>query len=157
MANATTMDRVKATKRRVAEEFRRHGLDTYVHLVDAKGRVVVRTIFRTKDEFWDIQVKSMKGYGRVIGLDYEAIASSKSYILVVNYNFDDRNEYMYLLQRQTLLHVTKDKDWGDLWVNKPERQFYYEQKGQNLEDLAHRMSMPTFMHFVAHPPLYKGE
>jgi len=154
-----TMRRGKAAELRVMAELLRHGLDVYAPLVDERG---IDLIVRARDEhdkvrYWEIQVKSVKGYGQVIGLNYEILASSPTYILIVNYHFDDRDEYMYLLQRQALLHVAEKSGWGDLWVRKAERDFYFSEHNQTIEDLAERMSEPTFMHFVGHPPLYKGQ
>lgn len=153
MAHVATMDRVKAAKKTVAEKFRSHGLDAYVHVVDAKGRVVVRT----KDEFWDIQVKSMNGYNHLIGLDHEEIASSKNYILIVNYHFIYRDEYMYLVQEQALEHAPKGTEFGDLYLRKAQRLFYYEEKGQTLDDLADRMTARSFRRYIASPPMYKDK
>ena len=154
-----TMRRGKAAELRVMAELTRHGLDVYAPLIDDQG---IDLIVRAKDEhlkvrYWEIQVKSVEGYGRVMGLRHESISAfAGNYILIINYHFNERDEYLYLLQKQALKLVPPDAPSTNLCLSKSERSYYYEKKNQTLDNLADRMSSPKFSYYIAHPPGYKG-
>ena len=99
----------KAAELRISAELIRHGLDVYAPLVDVRAiDLIVRAqAANNKTCYWEIQVKSVGGYNRVIGVNHEVVNATPTYILIVNYNFGDRNEFMYLLQKQVLQHISQ--------------------------------------------------
>lgn len=131
----------KSSELMVAGELIRHGLDVYLPLVDDQAiDMIIRVPRDDTVEHYDVQVKSVSGYNRIVGLkDIES--KSDAYILVVHYRHDSKpDECLYLLRDQILKYHKKEYDWGDLIFNKPEREQHLP---QSLSDLAKRLKDDT--------------
>ena len=121
----------------VAGELVRRELDVYLPVVDDQAiDLVLRAESREGVRYYDVQVKSVKGYNRIVGVrDIEN--KPDGYILIIHYRHDKReDEFFYLEKEQILRHYSKDSDWGDLAFNKPERE---DHANQDLTDLAMRI------------------
>ena len=80
-----------------------------------------------------LQVKSVKGYKRIVGVK-SAEGRQGKYILVIHYRHDNRpDEFFYLTQEQNTRHHLKGSEWGNLIFNKLEREKY---RAQTLLQLA---------------------
>ena len=124
--------RGKSSELIVAGELLRHNLDVYMPCVDDQAiDLVIRVENEDKVTFYDVQVKSVKGYNRIVGVkDMSTICSR--YILIIHYRHDDKpDEFFYLTKDQIKKHHIEDSEWGDLVFNKPERERYCDQ------DLSH--------------------
>src|SRR5438045_6759412 len=72
---------------------------------------------------YDVQVKSVKGYNRIIGIRNLENKGSR-YILIIHYRHDNRpGEFFYLTKEQVALHHIAGS-WENLVFNKPERERY---------------------------------
>ena len=124
----------KSSELTVAGELIRHGLDVYLPCVDDQAiDLLLRASAPDGVHYYDLQIKSVKGYNRIVGLrDVER--QRGNYILIIHYRHDERpDEFFYLTREQIALHQLKDSEWGDLVFNRPERKRY---SGQTLADLA---------------------
>ncbi|MFL5800261.1 MAG: hypothetical protein ACJ8CR_00665 [Roseiflexaceae bacterium] len=133
----TRMRGGKSSELIVAGELLRHGLDVYLPCVDDRA---IDLLIRTEDHegvrHYDVQVKSVRGYNRIVGLKNIDIKSSR-YILILHYRHDEKaDESFYLTKDQVLRHYLKDSKWGDLVFNKVEREQY---AAQTLADLGQRI------------------
>lgn len=124
----------KSSELRVTSELVRRGVDVYFPCVDDKAiDFVIRQEIGEDIQYFDIQVKSVKGYNRIIGLG-DINAKEDNYILVIHYRHDNKpDEFFYLLRNQILEHWLADSGWGDLVFNKAQRQQY---ESQDLYTLA---------------------
>lgn len=121
----------------VAGELIRHGLDVYLPLVDDQAiDMIIRMPTHDGVKHYEVQVKSVSGYNRIVGLkDIES--KSDTYILIVHYRHDSKpDECLYLFRDHILKFHKKEYEWGDLIFNKPEREKYMP---QSLSDLAERI------------------
>ncbi len=134
----------KSSELMVAGELLRLGLDVYLPLVDDRAiDMIVRHPVKDVVRHYDIQVKSVSGYNRLIGLK-DIAAKDERYILVVYYRHVSKpDQCFYLTREQILLHHLPDSDWGDLVFNKPERELY---RCQTLPELAARIIGDTIAH-----------
>jgi hypothetical protein len=90
---------------------------------------------KTQIDHWDIQVKSVKGYNRIIGIPWGYIASKPpNYLLVVAFIHSQKPDEFFFLTVKDLLGLMPDPMtvWGDLKFNKPERGKYKDQTITNL-------------------------
>ena len=125
----------KSSELIVAGELIRHGIDVYVPCVDDQAiDLVIRAGGPDRIRYYDVQVKSSRGYNRIIGL--KSIEGRKGrYILVIHYRHDNKpDEFFYLTEQQIQQHQVKGADWGDLIFNAPERD---QHRHQHLSHLAH--------------------
>lgn len=127
----------KSSEYAVAGQLIRHGLDVYLPCVDDQA---IDLVLRTEDgkgiRYYDIQVKSVKGYNRIVGLKPLRNRQDK-YILVIHYRHNSKPvEFFYLSREQIARHYKKDSPWGDLVFNKADREEYAR---QDLADLARRV------------------
>ncbi len=118
----------KSSELRVVSELVRLGVDVFLPCVDDKAiDFVIRQAIGEDIQYFDIQVKSVKGYNRIIGLG-DINAKADNYILVIHYRHASKpDEFFYLLGHQILEHWLADSGWGDLVFNKPQRQQYASQ------------------------------
>jgi len=124
----------KSSELMVAGELLRNGLDVYLPLVDDQAiDMIIRQPVGNTVKHYDIQVKSVSGYNRIVGLrDIEA--KDDNYILVLHYRHSDKpDECLYLLRPQILQYHKPEYEWGDLIFNKPQREQYMS---QSLSELA---------------------
>jgi len=128
----------KSSELMVAAELIRHGVDVYLPCVDDQAiDLVLRAEGPGGVRYYDVQVKSVKGYNRILGVKPVATRPGK-YVLVLHFRHDEGpDEFFYLTRNQILSHHLKDSGWGDLVFNKPERKKYKE---QTLSDLAGRIA-----------------
>jgi hypothetical protein len=127
----------KSSELIVAGELLRYGLDVYLPLVDDRAiDMIVRQPMLGAVKHYDIQVKSVSGYNRIIGLA-EVASKSDNYILVIYYRHAKKpDECFYLLRHQILLHHLAESHWGDVVLNKAEREKY---GCQTLKDLSEKI------------------
>ncbi len=107
----------KAVELRVAAKLIEAGLDVFLPLRDRGIDLVVQS----DDHFYGVQVKSIKGYNRIVGL------SVLPDILVVVYQHKDRDEYLWLSREQIERHWLRDSEWKDVVLNQEERDIYEDQ------------------------------
>lgn len=126
----------KYAELRVATELLKKGIPVYFPFVDdEKVDLVVRISNKTQVDHWDIQVKSVKGYNRIIGIPWSYIASKPpNYLLVVAFIHSRRPDEFFFLTVKNLLGLMPDPVtvWGDLRFNKPEREKCRDQTITNL-------------------------
>jgi hypothetical protein len=124
----------KSSELIVAGQLIRHGLDPYVPLVDDRAiDLIVRVPRRTEPLFFEIQIKSVKGYNRIVGL--KALRDqSKSYYIIVHYRHDDRPDEFFWVTRDEALSLVIPDTWGDLRFNKPERTRFSERSIATLAE-----------------------
>lgn len=125
----------KSSELIVAGELIRNGLDVYMPYVDDQAiDLIIRSEIDNEIKYYDIQIKSVKGYNRIIGLK-NIEEKNPDYILIIHYRHDNKpDEFFYLTKDQIIKHYLKDSDWGDLIFNKPEREKYKDQIIANLAD-----------------------
>ncbi len=124
----------KSSELMVAGELLRNGLDVYLPLVDDQAiDMIIRQPGGNVVKHYDVQVKSVSGYNRIVGLrDIEAKA--ETYILILHYRHSTKqDECLYLLRNQILQYHKPEYEWGDLIFNKPQREQYVS---QSLPELA---------------------
>ena len=127
----------KSSELIVAGELLRKGIDVYLPCVDDQAiDLLVRAEKGGLVRHYDVQVKSVEGYNRIIGIKKGGLKNRRS-ILVVHYRHLDRpDEFFYLTREQVAKHHLADSDWGDLVFNKDERRLYSR---QTLEYLAQKI------------------
>lgn len=114
----------KSSELAVASELIRHGLDVYLPCVDDQG---IDLLLRVEDEHgtrhYDVQVKSVRGYNRIVGLRHVREKSDR-YVLIIHYRHDTKaDEFYYLTREQVIEHWLGDESaWGDLIFNRTERE-----------------------------------
>lgn len=115
----------KSGELRVASELIRQGLDVYSPLVDDQAiDLIVRVPAAGGVRHFDIQIKSVAGYNRVIGVRLPRERLDE-YILILHFRHSNRDdEFFYLTGEQAARHHLPDSPFGDLVFNKPERQAY---------------------------------
>lgn len=121
----------------VAGHLIRNGLDVYMPSVDDQAiDLLVRAQAGRSIRYYDIQVKSVRGYNRIIGVK-DPVAKGARYVLIIHYRHDGKeDEFFYLTREQIGHHIIKDSKWGDLVFNKDQRERY---KSQNLIRLAEQI------------------
>ena len=107
----------KAVELRVAAKLIEAGLDVFLPVRDRGIDLVVQS----DDHFYGVQVKSIRGYNRIVGL------SVLPDILVVVYQHKDRDEYLWLSREQIERHWLRDSEWKDVVLNQEERDIYEDQ------------------------------
>ena len=124
----------KSSELFIASQLIRYGLDVYQPFVDDLAiDLVVRTEHENGPQFYEIQVKSVKGYNRILGVK-DTSTFSENYIIVVHYRHENKDdEMLYLTKQQIQHHHLIESSWGDLVINKPERERY---KNQTIDALA---------------------
>ncbi len=127
----------KSSEHIVCGQLLRYGLDVYLPCVDDQAIDLILRHENLNDvRYYDIQVKSVKGYNRIIGVKDVAEKQDK-YILIIHYRHENKpDEFFYLTKKQIIQHHISGSDWGDLIFNKQERQNYSQ---QNLSDLANHI------------------
>lgn len=133
----------KSSELMVAGELIRHGLDIYLPLVDDQAiDMIIRQPIGNEVKHYDVQVKSVSGYNRIIGLrDIEA--KDDTYILILHYRHSTKeDECLYLLRNQILKYHSSEYEWGDLIFNKPQREQYMS---QSLAELATKIKGNLFV------------
>ena len=139
----------KSSELMVAGELIRHGLDIYLPLVDDQAiDMIIRQPIGNVVKHYDVQVKSVSGYNRIVGLrDIEAKA--ETYILILHYRHSTKpDECLYLLRDQIMLFHKPEYEWGDLIFNKPEREQYIS---QSLSKLATKIKEDILVTSAAQP------
>lgn len=123
----------KSSELIVAGELLRYGVDVYLPCVDDQAIDLLLRVERQDEvRHYDVQVKSVEGYNRIVGLRDMGLRPS-SYILVIHYHHDSRqDEFFYLTKEQISQHHLKNSAWGDLVFNKAEREQYVSQTLANL-------------------------
>ena len=124
----------KSSELRIASELIRLGIDVYIPCVDDQAiDLVIRKEVNGQPVYYDVQVKSVKGYNRIVGLS-NIHQKGNNYILIVHYRHETKpDEFYYLIKEQIMKHWLSDSGWGDLVFNNPERQLY---ASQDLKGLA---------------------
>jgi hypothetical protein len=120
----------KASELIVAGELIRRGLDVYMPTIDIKGvDLIVRTGGEGRGRFYEVQVKSVGSYTRVVGLQKARVRRKwRNYFLVLHYRLENRDDEFYYLSKQQLLRLLPPKSqFGDLVFNRPERAKYRKQ------------------------------
>jgi hypothetical protein len=127
----------KSSELIVAGELLRHGLDVYLPCVDDQAiDLLIRNESEDSVTHYDIQVKSVKGYNRIIGVKKPGNKTNR-YILIIHYRHGDKaDEFFYLTKEQIALHHLANSSWGDLVFNRAERELYAR---QTLAELAERI------------------
>jgi hypothetical protein len=128
----------KSSELSVAAELIRHGLDVYLPLVDDQAiDMIIRVAPREGIRHYDVQVKSVAGYNRIVGLS-DIAAKSENYILIVHYRHTKKpDECLYLTKSQILQFHKPEYTWGDLIFNAADRETYMS---QSLADLARKIT-----------------
>jgi len=129
----------KASEMIVLGELLRRGLDVYLPAVDDRAVDMIIRVERPDGvRHIEVQVKSVKGHGRVIGVYRQAVMSKgEESVLIVHNRYENKpDEFLYLTRQQVLKMLPDDAKWGDLPLNAPEREKYKE---QDLWHLANRL------------------
>ena len=118
----------KYAELKVATELLKNQIPVYFPFVDdEKIDFVVRIQDETRVRHYDIQVKSVRGYNRILGVPWEYIATKpQNYLLVIAYIHQKKQDEFFFLTIKDLLKLMpklKSK-WRDLIFNKPEREKY---------------------------------
>jgi len=123
----------KGSELMVAAELTRQGLDVYLPCVDDQAiDMIVRLERPDGIHCYDIQVKSVAGYNRIIGVQ-DPTRRTGNYVLVIHYRHATKpDEFFYLTADQIVRHQIADSGWGDLVFNRAEREQYAP---QTLSDL----------------------
>jgi len=130
----------KGSELAVAAELIRHGLDVFLPCVDDQG---IDLLLRVEDSHgarhYDVQVKSVHGYNRIVGLR-RVQEKSDRYILIIHYRHDAKpDEFFYLTRTQVMEHwLGDDAAWGDLIFNKPHREKHASQDLKHLAEAIER-------------------
>jgi hypothetical protein len=131
----------KASELIVAGELTRRGLDVYMPCLDIRGvDLVVRTEHKGRGEFYEIQVKSVGSYTRIVGIHKDRVrAKSANFILILHYRLEDKDDEFYFLTKEQVLELLPPKtEWGDLIFNKAERERF---RRQDLTALATKLGV----------------
>jgi hypothetical protein len=125
----------KSSELRIASDLLRHGLDVYLPIVDDRGiDMIIRHPGVHGVQHYDVQVKSVSGYNRIVGLK-NIEAKDNNYILVIHYRHTTKqDEFLYLLRKQVLKYHKSEYTWGDLIFNKQERDIYMTQSLASLAE-----------------------
>lgn len=137
----------KSSELMVAGNLIRYGLDIYLPLVDDQAiDMIIRQPIGSVVKHYDVQVKSVSGYNRIVGLrDIEAKADT--YILILHYRHSTKeDECLYLLRDQIRKYHKPEYEWGDLIFNKPQRE---EHMSQSLALLATKIKEDTLITSVS--------
>ena len=128
----------KSSELAVASQLIRHGLDAYVPCVDDQSiDLLIRSEVEGSIKYYDVQVKSVAGYNRIIGVP-DVDEKSDKWLLIIHYRHEGKvDEYFYLTRAQVQQQHIKGSEWGDLIFNKEERESKY--MNQNLADLADKI------------------
>jgi hypothetical protein len=134
----------KSSELIVAGEMLRLGLDVYLPLVDDQAiDMILRAPIGTVVQHFDVQVKSVAGYNRVIGLK-NIEAKSDNYLLILHFRHSARpDEIMYMLRDQILQFHGPHHTWGDLVLKKADRDRFLAE--QPLSILAERIIAGTLL------------
>jgi hypothetical protein len=124
----------KSSELIVAGELIRHGLDAHIPCVDDQAIDLIVRLERSDGvHSYDIQIKSVAGYNRIIGVKSPKTRQG-NYVLVIHYRHADKpDEFFYLTADQVEHHLLEDSSFGDLVFNRAERAAYAQ---QTLSDLA---------------------
>lgn len=121
----------------VASEFIKAGISVFFPFVDdEKVDLIIRVRKRRRIEHYDVQVKSVRGYNRVIGVDWKHIKSNPSnYLLAVAFIHDKKPDEIFVLTMEDLGKLTPRRlpKWGDLRFTKAERTKYRKRRIQNID------------------------
>ena len=115
----------KASELAVASGLIRYGLDVYLPAVDDQA---IDLLVRVEDEFgvrhFDVQVKSVKGFNRILGVK-NLSAKSENYLLILHFRHEGHpDDYFFLTRDEAAHHHLPDSNWGDLVFNKEQRERY---------------------------------
>jgi len=126
----------KSSELIVAGQLLRLGLDVYLPCVDDQAiDLLIRVESNGEVTHYDVQVKSVKGYNRIIGIRNMENKGDR-YILIIHYRHENKeDEFFYLTKNQVGQHHLPGS-WGDLVFNTRERSLYRE---QTLTQLAGRI------------------
>ena len=120
----------------VASELIGLGLHVYFPFVDERGvDFVIRVETEKGLKYYDIQIKSIKGYNLVIGLPKHRVREKgPNYIVIVHFRHDDKpDEYIYFTREQLLKLLPEGAEWGDFPLKKAQRESF---RHQDLKHLA---------------------
>ena len=127
---------------RVISELLRRGLEVYRTCCDDIGIdcVICHRPNGSPPVYVDVQVKGYNGYQSVVGLYPEKVrAQADRYVVIVAFFFPlfpladaskHKDDEFYALSKtdvRGLWKPPKSSDWGDLLLNKPQRQAYAHQ------------------------------
>lgn len=123
----------KSSELIVAGQLTRHGVDVYTPCVDDQAIDLVVRVERSDGvRFYDVQVKSVKNYNRIIGLKRPDNRQGR-YVLIIHYRNDKKpDEFLYLTRKQIALHCLQTSVWGDLILKKKDRAQYAHQTLSHL-------------------------
>lgn len=129
----------KSSEYIVAAELLRLGLDVYLPCVDDQAiDMLVRVPTREgSPRHHEVQVKSVKGYNRIVGLS-DLTAASDRFVLVIHYRHDDRPDEFFWLRGDEARALRIPESWGDLRFNKAERARYADRTLETLAERLHR-------------------
>lgn len=130
-------DKIKSGKMaelKVMYKLLRSGIDVYPPLVDDKGiDFIARIETDNRTEYFEFQVKSVKGYNLHLGVKEEYF-KRENIILVLCYMHENKpDEFFFQTAQQVRDHIAGlGYKWGDYPFKKKEREKF---KHQNLETL----------------------
>jgi hypothetical protein len=124
----------KSSELTVAGELIRQGLDVYIPCVDDQSiDLIIRVKKPRRVVFYDAQVKSVRGYNRIVGV-CNPRRQGGNYLLIIHYRHDNKpDEFFYLNKKQIERYYLEGSEWGDLIFKKADRE---KLKHQNLINLA---------------------
>ena len=126
----------KYAELKVATELLKENIPVYFPFVDdEKVDLIIRIGGKAGVKHYDIQVKSVKGYNRIIGVPWEYIASKpNNYLLVIAFIHSRKPDEFFFLRVKDLLNLMPNPlpDWGDLRFTKLEREKYKDQTITNF-------------------------
>lgn len=104
----------KASELIVAGELVRRGVDVYIPCVDDQAiDLIIRSSDNLFPQYYEVQVKSVKGYNRIVGLR-GLTEKPPSYLLIIHYRHEKKDdEFFWLMRDQAKPHAI-DGEWGDL-------------------------------------------
>lgn len=131
----TTQQVGKHSELQVASELIGLGLHVYFPFVDERG---VDLVIRVETEkglmYYDVQIKSVKGYNLVLGLPKDRVREKgTNHIVIVHFrHYNKPDEYIYFTREQLLELLPEGAEWGDFPLKKADREGF---KHQNLKHL----------------------
>lgn len=124
----------KSSEFAVIGELMMRDLDIYIPTVDDKAiDFIIRFEFSDSVIYYEVQVKSVKGYNCLIGID-DLSKYKGNKILIVHYRHDSKkDEFFYFTPSQMQEFMVPNAKLKDFKFNKDDRERY---SIQNLDNLA---------------------
>jgi hypothetical protein len=127
----------KSSELIVAGHLVRHGLEVYVPCVDDQAvDLLVRVIGSLRTCYYEVQIKSVAGNNRIVGLK-NLDAKGDRYVIVLHFRHTTRADEFYWLWRDEARELHVPNSWDDLRFGVPERQRFKE---RSLHHLAETLS-----------------